>query len=463
MSQTGQERIVIIGAGPAGVVATAALVQAGLRPVMIDEERKAGGQIYRRPPDALARPANTLYGFEAKKALSVHQRFDSMTSDIDYRPETTAFAVDRANGCLHVFDNRTARAERLAFTHLLIASGATDRILPFPGWTLPGVYSLGGAQICLKGQGAGIGKRVVFAGTGPLLYLVAYQYLKAGLNVAAVVDTTPFLTTATASVGLVGSPSLLLKGLYYQAVLRRKRVPIWNGVTLEAALGEAHVEGIRFRSQDGQEQTLPCDAVGFGYHIRSETQLAQNAGCRLVFRPEYQEWLPEADEGGRTSVEGVYVAGDGRQTLGADAAELSGALAAGAILHDLDRPQNRAEQEKLLREYKKLERRGLTLRRMFPVPYAALDKIRPDTLLCRCEAVTAGEFCGTVAELDVQELNQAKALTRVGMGRCQGRFCQVAAARLLSSRQGRALEQVGYLRVRAPIKPVPITEDVVRL
>ncbi|HSV78793.1 MAG TPA: FAD/NAD(P)-binding oxidoreductase, partial [Ramlibacter sp.] len=183
-----QPRVIVVGAGPAGVRAAQALAAAGLRPIVIDEGRRDGGEIYRRQPEGFKRPYAKLYGTEAGKAEALHQSFESLRNHIDYRPETLASNVTPEKN-LHVIQGTVSRT--LAFDALLVCSGATDRLLPVEGWHYSGCYSMGAAQIALKSQACAIGRRVVFMGTGPLLYLVASQYVKAGAEVAAVLDTAP--------------------------------------------------------------------------------------------------------------------------------------------------------------------------------------------------------------------------------------------------------------------------------
>ena len=166
---------VIVGAGPAGVRAAEALVAQGLRPVVLDEAPRAGGQIYRQPPQGFQRPKHELYGFEHRKADAVHRAMAALLPQVDYRPGSLVWNVDGKT--LDVLQDGVSTA--VPYTHLILATGATDRVLPFPGWLTPGVYTLGGSQVALKYQGCAIGTRVVFMGTGPLLYLVAYQYAKA--------------------------------------------------------------------------------------------------------------------------------------------------------------------------------------------------------------------------------------------------------------------------------------------
>ena len=259
--------VIVVGAGPAGVRAAERLVKAGLRPVLIDEAPDAGGQIYRRQPANFRRTARELYGFEAGKAEALHRAFAVLKPAIDYRPQTLAWNV--SGGSLQIAAPNGSAA--LLFDALILATGATDRIMPVPGWTKPGVTSLGGAQTALKAQACAIGTRPVFLGTGPLLYLLGYQYAKAGVNPLAVLDTSPFAARIAALPKLAARPAMLAKGLYYGAWLARQGVPSLTGIVPIAIEGDHRVTGLRFRDRKGAEHRLDCDAVGIGYGLRSET------------------------------------------------------------------------------------------------------------------------------------------------------------------------------------------------
>jgi Pyruvate/2-oxoglutarate dehydrogenase complex, dihydrolipoamide dehydrogenase (E3) component, and related enzymes len=155
-------RVVVIGAGPAGVRAAQALAEAGLRPVVIDEGRRDGGQIYRRQPEGFSRSYETLYGTEAERAASLHRSFDALKSRIDYLPETLVWNI--SPNTVHLVSGTRYRS--LAFDALIVCSGATDRLMPVKGWQQAGTYSLGGAQVALKSQGCAIGSRIVMMGSG---------------------------------------------------------------------------------------------------------------------------------------------------------------------------------------------------------------------------------------------------------------------------------------------------------
>jgi NADPH-dependent 2,4-dienoyl-CoA reductase/sulfur reductase-like enzyme len=448
----GQPRVIVIGAGPAGVRCAQTLVAAGLRPVVVDENRRDGGQIYRRQPDQFTRPYAKLYGTEAARAEALHTSFDALRAQVDYLPETLAWNI--SGGKLYVVRDQRSRA--LPYDALVICSGATDRLMPVKGWHYAGTYSLGAAQIALKAQACAIGRRIVFMGTGPLLYLVASQYVKAGANVAAVLDTSPLMRRVAALPKLLARPAVLRNGLALVAGLKRAGVEVLTGVTPVEIAGSADdgVQGLVVRDKGGNERAFDCDAVGMGYHLRPETQLADLARCAFRFDQETRQWLPEADEDGRTSVPGVYLAGDGMKVLGADAAEIGGRLAALAVLKDLKRDVAEADLRALRAEQARMERFRQGLVQAFPWPAQQAAALPDDAIVCRCEAITAGELRRTVSEMGAREANRAKALCRVGMGRCQGRYCGHAGAEIIAHAAGVPVELVGRLRGQAPVKPL---------
>ncbi|CAJ0790816.1 Hydrogen cyanide synthase subunit HcnB [Ralstonia psammae] len=445
---------VVIGAGPAGVRAAQTLLAHGLKPIVLDEAPRAGGQIYRRQPDGFTRSAADLYGTEAKRAQAVHAAFDQLQPQIDYRPQTLVWnAQPDLLDLLHV---PTREVSSLPWRDVIVATGATDRVLPIPGWTLPGVYTLGGAQVALKYQGCAIGEAVVFAGTGPLLYLVACQYAKAGANVVAVLDTAPATARYKAAPAMLGQPAVMAKGMALVAWLKLHDIPMHHGVRLLRAEGDAGVGQLVWQDSAGREQHTACSAVGMGYALRPETQLADLLGCAFEFSVLHRCHVPRIDAMRRSSVAGVYLAGDGAGIMGADAAEYSGELAALALLQDRQITVDTHRVPALHQRLQKIERFRHALEVAFPFPEDWAAHASDDLVVCRCENVTAGTLRQTAAECGVHELNRLKALCRVGMGRCQGRMCGAAAAEILAHAQSVPLAQVGRLRGQAPIKPLPV-------
>jgi NADPH-dependent 2,4-dienoyl-CoA reductase/sulfur reductase-like enzyme len=445
------ETIVIVGAGPAGVRAAETLVEAGLAPIVLDESARAGGQIYRQPPYGAERPAEKLYGSEAGKARAIHTALEQIRPRIDYRPGTLVWNCFQGKlNTLH--DNAQGI---LPFDRLIIAAGAFDRVIPFPGWTLPGVFTLGGAQIALKSQGIAIGKRTVLVGAGPLLPLVASQYLEAGAEIAAVLDVTPFKAKIAALPRMMAMPAMVRRGLSYLSKIRRAGVPMMYGIRSLAVAGDRRVEGLAWTDHRGRRHQVACDAVGASFGLKPEMQLADLAGCDFRFDELTRQWLPVVAAGGRSSVPGVYFAGDCSAIGGADVAELTGIRAALSVLEDrgTPKPQRLRQLETELARHARF-RAGIEA--AYPFPNHLIDGIDDSLMVCRCEGVSAGDLRANFVKSGAPEVNRLKSFTRVGMGRCQGRVCGAVAAEILAAKSGLPLPEVGRLRGQHPIKPIPL-------
>jgi NADPH-dependent 2,4-dienoyl-CoA reductase/sulfur reductase-like enzyme len=453
-------RVVIVGAGPAGTRCAETLLAAGISPIVIDENRRDGGQIYRRQPEGFTRSYSTLYGSEAAKAEALHQSFDRLRGQVDYRPDTLVWNL--TPGQLHCVSQ--GRHSVVEYDALILCTGATDRLMPISGWQLAGTYSLGGAQIALKAQSVSIGHSVVFMGSGPLLYLVASQYLKAGAKVAAVLDTSPLRKRISALPKLLARPGVLFEGMKLLARLYQAKVPVHLGISPTHILGDelAGVSAVQVKTASGAALHIDCDAVALGYHLRPETQLADLAGCELRFDEVSGQWLLAVDDSGRTSVSGVYAAGDGARIRGADAAEQAGRLVANALLTDLKLPVDAVAQRAQVQALAVMERFRVGLSEAFPWPAAQAQALPDDAIVCRCEMISAGELRGVVREKGACEVNRAKAFSRVGMGRCQGRYCSQAAAQVIAAEAGVAIQEVGRQRGQAPVKPLSMhMEEVI--
>jgi len=445
-------KVAIVGAGPAGIAAADVLTGHGIAVSVIDEGRVAGGQIYRRARAGLKLDVDALLGAEAANYRSFHATFDRLRDRIDYRPETLVWGLEEKRA--HTI--HAGVADTVSFELLILATGATDRVLPIPGWTLPGVFTLGGAQVLLKEHGCLVGRRVAFCGSSPLLYLAAKQYRAMGAEIVAVLDTTPFAAKIGAAPDLLAAPQTFVRGLGYISELRRAGVSIHHGVTLVAFEGASGVEGIRFREPGGGERAIACDAVAYGFGLKAETQLADLAGIEFRYDATFRQWLPHADSEGRCA-SGVYVAGDGATIGGARAAALTGTLAACAVLDDAGIPISGVARSAMRRELARLRRFQRGLAHAFAWPADVIHNLDDRTMVCRCEGVTAGDLRTSIsADFGPGEVNRLKAITRCGMGRCQGRFCGLAAAELTAHQLNAPLEAVGRLRGQAPVKPIPL-------
>lgn len=441
-------RVVIVGAGPAGIGAADVLVNAGIRPILLDEGRTPGGQGYRKSDPALGLDLGYAQIADYK---AIHATFARLAGRIDYRPETLAWSVDGGN----VFTALRGEVERdaLPFDRLILATGATDRIAPVPGWTLPGVYSLGAAQVLLKDQGCAIGDEVVFYGSSPLLYLAAWQYIEAGAGKVTILDTTPFRAKIAASGRIAAAPAVLRQGLMLMARLRMRGVRMRHGVADLHIHGDETVARITYR-WNGRQQSQACDAVAIGHGLRSETQLAELAGCSFRFSDIFDQWQVETDRDGR-GANGVYLAGDGTRIGGAIAAELSGRIAAHACLSDLGLGADDGEVAALRQRRDAYWSAQDGLARAFAWPREALASLPDETMLCRCESVTAGAVrTAARAMTGISDINRIKALSRCGMGRCQSRICGLAAIEVAAAARGEPPAALTHFRTQPPVKPV---------
>ncbi len=448
------KKVAIVGAGPAGIAAATELAgKPGLEVCLIDEASRPGGQIFRHPQPHVDTDMGKVLGRAYDKFERFHAQSVMVTGKVDYRPQTLVWNVFEQ----HLHTVSKGKLDEVPYDFLIIATGATDRILPVKGWTLPGVYTLGGAQILLKEQGCLIGRRVVFCGSSPLLYLAALQYARSGGEVAAVLDTTPLAAKIGAAPQLLAKPGILAEGLYHIAQLRLMSVDIHGGVRLEAFEGAGAVSAVRYTGR-GSENLVACDAVAFGFGLRPETQLAELAGCSLDYDPLRRQWYPSHDPDGRCGG-GVYVAGDGAQMGGADAAALSGKLAAWALLTDTgieSRPNGKCRAASQELDRLLTFQRGLSQAFAWPATEAA--RLADTTILCRCENVSVGEVRTALRMTGgPSETNRVKSVTRCGMGRCQGRFCEAGLAEIVASEGPVKGEGTERLRAQPPIKPLALS------
>ena len=444
---------VIIGGGPAGIRAAITLACYGIKPILLDESARPGGQGYRSPAPGIGLDIGKLMGSQRTKYNALHRDFARQSSTIDYRPGTTAWAVDGQT----LYIESDGRIEHLHYDALIIASGATDRIFPIPGWTLPGVFSLGGAQIALKDQGALIGRRIAFVGSSPLLALAAKQYYAMGAVIAGVFDNTPFSAKLRALPQLMEAPHIVMRGVGYLAQLRLAGIPLHFGVKPVRIHGEAGVERLVVEDRSGREMIIACDAIALGYGLKPETQMAELAGAKFIFDDDFRLWLPEIDADGRAGPN-LYLAGDGAAIGGADAAETSGILAALALLTDKGHSVSQADLAWLRHTIKRLRQFQRGLSKAFAWPHTLANALPDETILCRCENVSVAEIRSALSSgLIPSEINRVKAITRCGMGRCQSRMCGPALQEIIAAHSGNSVDSVGRLRGQAPVKPIPLS------
>ncbi|MEZ5824202.1 MAG: NAD(P)/FAD-dependent oxidoreductase [Geminicoccaceae bacterium] len=345
---------------------------------------------------------------------------------------------------------------------MIIAAGAQERPAPVPGWTLPGVMSLGSAQTLLKNAAMVSDVPTVIAGSGPLLYLAATQLQEAGARLEAVLDTTPrrrYLEAASGMPRAWLAGTELGKGLRWKRKLQRSGVRFFSAVHSITIEGETRVTGLRARV-GSWTMSFDCSLLLLHEGVVPNVQLAMAAGAEHRYDRLQACWRPVLDRFGRSSVPALYVAGDAGGIGGAELAAAQGELAGLAAARDLDRIDESTLQAKSARQLSLLRRKSPLrnfLDRLFRPREEILVPSGDETIVCRCEEVTAGEL-RRIAALGCTGPNQAKAFSRAGMGPCQGRMCGLTVSHLLAAFHGRDPADAGHFRIRPPIKPLTVGE-----
>lgn len=469
MTARNEHELAIIGGGPAGLSAAIAASECGLDVCLIDEQPRLGGQIYRQPPAGF-RVDSWLAGRLYRRGKALLERAAHLAS-LHYLAGATVWGLfapqpgELGETCHHVLVEQAGKIDRLRARHVLLASGCYEMPVPFPGWHLPGVMSAGGVQTLLKSQRIAAGGNVVLAGSHPLLLVAADQLLEAGVSVAAVVFTQSMRAMARALASpapLLGAFPQLLHAAHCLRSIRRAKVPVMFGQVVAEAIGSDAVEAVRICAGDlrGEAQTIACDTVGICYGFLASSELARQAGAQSAWQ-RGSGWVLAVDELMRTSVPNLSAAGELIAVAGAEAAALSGEIAALGIASDAGRlaaHEAAARARRLHRRLGRLRRFAAVLAELSAPPPRLLGLLAtPATLLCRCEEVTVGALRDALrAEPTVASASTAKLLTRVGMGMCQGRMCELAVRRLIGEYRGRDEQEIDGYVARPPVKPIPL-------
>ncbi|MCA8143519.1 NAD(P)/FAD-dependent oxidoreductase [Burkholderia multivorans] len=443
--------VIIIGAGPAGLACAQRLAQGGRAVVIIDDNMQAGGQYFRQLP----------VGYKVSPhapLLRDKPRFDALTRVLDhpnvrYLPSTTVWGSPAAMSVAYAGPAGSGRVKGAA---IVIAGGAQDQPFPFTGWTLPNVISAGGALNLVKAHGLVPEGRVMVAGNGPLVLVAAATLAAAGANIVGVVEAQPSSRLASAlAMSLWAAPKLLRTALSYRRRIARAGAWFRTGRMVAQASGVDAIEKVAIapidengRPRRAQQAWFDVDTLVIGYGIVPSTDIARMLGCRTAFDQSLNGNAPLRSATLETSVPNVYAIGDGAGIGGVEVALLEGRIAANAILG----VGVGADVEPMLaRRYRHLDR----FRRMLNIAYSRakpLNAVEPETIVCRCEELTFGQLQQD-ASFACGDLDRLKKSSRAGMGRCQGRNCLPALAKMLDLPP----EGLSTLpRARPPLKPIPL-------
>ena len=446
--------LAVIGAGPAGMAAAIAAAELGVDTVVLDEQAMPGGQIYRSAGETPLRDPAILGAAYRQGAALVEALHASAAR---YVSQAAVWHLSRG-GEIGVSLGGSVRM--LNAKRVILATGALERPFPIQGWTLPGVMTAGAAQILLKSAAlVGTGP-VVLAGSGPLLWLLAAQYLRAGGTFTAILETTPQgnLGRALRLLPSFLASSYFREGLDLVAEVRRQAKLVRSVIALRAGGGD-RLTDVTYRTRGGLEVTLRTDTLLLHQGVVPNVNLALAVGCKHIWNETQLCFVPVLDAWGQSSVETVAIAGDGAGIAGAVAAELRGRLAALDAAYRLGRIDGLTRDRMAAPHLGALHatQRGREfLDRLFR-PAKRFRVPRGETLVCRCEEVTARQVRDAAA-LERIGPNQLKAYLRCGMGPCQGRLCGLTVTEMLADAHGLSPDEVGYYRLRPPVKPITVGE-----
>ncbi len=444
--------VAVIGAGPAGLAAAAAAAEAGLSTLLLDENAGPGGQVWRAIASTRVTKRGHL-GTDYWVGADLVEAVRSSGAEIIQR--ATVWSLDRnlelgiSAGGISAF----VRARRV-----ILATGALERPFPIPGWTLPGVMTAGAAQTMLKSSGLVPDGPTVIAGQGPLIWLLAAQILRLGGRIDRILDTTErrnYLAALPHAFAFMTS-LYFAKGL---AMMREVRAtaPVVTGVSELAAGGDGQLATVTYAAGRRRE-TVPAELLLLHQGVVPNVNLAMAAGIEHRWDDRQLCWSPVLDHDGSTSVEGIAIAGDGAGIGGAAAAIVRGRIAARAAVEALApaAATRLASMATFRASLAQAERGRAFLDTLFrPAPRFRIPS--GDTIVCRCEEVTAQDILEAVT-IGATGPNQLKAYRRTGMGPCQGRLCGLTVTELMAQARGKTPQEIGYYRLRAPVKPITLAE-----
>lgn len=457
-----QTDILIIGSGPAGMAAAVAAAEAGAAVLVLDENSKPGGQIFRQFHDGFDVRDDKRLGPDFARGQAVIRAFEAHTDSITCLYDAAVWGI---------FNNREAacfqgeKSFSIRFQKLIITAGAYDRPVPFPGWTLPGVLTAGGTQRLVKNQRVLPGNRILLAGTGPLQLALASQIRKAGGNVVAIAEAGDVENWAALIRGMAGQWELIGDACRYLFTVGMARIPILRRHMIVEALGDGRVEEAvvaavdrQWRPIPGTEKRFAVDTVCSGYGFIPSAEMTRLAGCDHIYNPKLGGWIPVRTSEMRTSIPDIYAAGDCTGVAGNKVAMAEGRIAgtfAAAAMGCISAAKAMQRTRKTRHEMTALNRFRAVMDEISAPGPGLFALARPDTVLCRCQEITLADLNQYLRDYS-GDINEVKRMTSIGMGPCQGRICGQIIQEIVAREKGLPPEDVRFLGPRPPVKIIPL-------
>ena len=448
---------IVIGAGPSGVKAALKCSKKGQKVLIIDSNQNSGGQIYRAPPKSYVKKDNKSL---EENLIQIKFSENLKKNNIDTAYNHTVWQVSPG------FKINTFNEEgtvEWSSKNLIVATGTYEKIIPFEGWTTPGIIGLAACTIMLKSHQTVPGNKIILSGNGPLLILVAYYVLKFGGKVDAIIDTSSKIKWIQSMFSLILNPKNFIQGISWILKIILSKVPIYSNSLVTKANKTKNGISVEIQNiKNNKIKVLETEVLAIGHGLTPSTDITRLLRVDHLYNELKGGWIPKLDKYFRSSMKGLYITGDGAGISGAIAAEDKGELAAHALLKDqniINENEFNNETSKILNRLKRYEIFAKGIAELNFTPTSLIKNINDDTILCRCEDITKKDIKNAVSN-GAKNLNQIKSWTRFGMGPCQGRTCQYSVAKVASEQLKCNVKDLGYLTGRTPLRPFPLDKAI---
>jgi len=454
--------MVILGAGPGGLAAAVEAARSGVSVTILDENPKPGGQIFRQFHDGFQVTSPGMLGHDYGRGKKLLSEFAAVRDRVELLDNAMVWALSEGNELAFY---RGDASYSVRYKKMVIAAGAYDRPVPFPGWTLPGVFTAGGAQSLVKTQRVLPGENFLLAGTGPLQLALANQITDAGGHVVAIAEAGRIENRFGLLSGALGQWQLIGDAIHYLYGVRKAGIPLWRNHIIVEARGHGQVEEAvvaevdrNWRPKHGTYRTLKVDTLCVGYGFVPSVELTRLAECEHRYEPLLGGWIPVRNGQMETAVPDVYAVGDCTGIAGSLVAIEEGriaGLAAAQRLGHLTPMEARDRMAPSRERLAGLQRLRKVLDRIAAPRPGVYELAKDDTIVCRCEEITLGEIKAALAD-GATDMKEVKRMTRMGMGNCQGRMCGPAMQEMIARERGLSPDNIGHLNPRPPVRPIPL-------